>query len=229
MESTLPPFTGFSPKGLQFLRDLTENNNREWFAAHKPIYEAELLTPMRSLVAEAGRECQMAGLPLVGDPKKGLFRIYRDTRFSADKSPYKNNIGAVLSRDGGTKGIGDLYIHIQPSEIFIGGGYWHPEPDLLKKFRERISDDPHAFVQMATQLTLAGMPLMTDDALKRLPKGFEQEQDSPAADFLKWKSFFCMRKLPDADAMTSGFVHEVTDAARTMLPLLQYGWEILAG
>ncbi|MBL7979934.1 MAG: DUF2461 domain-containing protein [Bacteroidetes Order II. Incertae sedis bacterium] len=229
MTLDIPPFTGFSPVAFQFLHDLSENNNREWFAIHKPIYEAELLAPMRSLLNDAGQQCQMEGIPLLGDPKKGLFRIYRDTRFSSDKSPYKNHLGAVLSRDGGTKGIGDLYIHIQPGEMFIGGGYWHPEPDLLKKFRERISDDPHGFVHMAQALEGAKMPLMTDGALKRLPKGYEQESESPAADFLKWKSFFCMKKLPNEVAQTSHFVHEVTGAARAMLPLLRYGWEIMGG
>lgn len=223
----LPPFPGFRAEAFQFLRDLSANNNREWFKAHKEIFDAELHFPMQCLVQDVGQRCQLAGIPLIGDAKRGLFRIYRDTRFSANKEPYKTHLGAVVSRDGTTKGIGDLYIHVEPDNSFVGGGFWMPEPDLLKKFRERMADDPEGFLAIREEMHTHGVELMTENPLKRLPKGFEQEANSPVANYLKWKSFFGWQKFPNEVLLSSDFAQHVIQAAYGILPLMRYGWEIM--
>lgn len=224
---SLPPFHGFPPEAFTFLRNLKENNDRDWFKAHKTAFDETLVFPMQCLLAEAGSLCLMQGLPLLGDPKRGIFRIYRDTRFSGDKTPYKTHLGAVLSRDGSRKDLGDFYIHVEPEGSFIGGGYWQPEPELLKKFRLRMSDDPEGFLALKAKVEAAGLSFETDEALKRLPKGFEAEAASPAAAYFKWKSLLGIRKFPNEALMSPDFSQTVVAAAQGLLPLLQYGWEIL--
>lgn len=223
-----PPFPGFRQEAFDFLNDLKANNDRDWFKTHKSIFDEDVWWVLQCLVADAGRELAMRGSPLKGDPKHGLFRIYRDARFSKDKSPYKTNVGAVLSRDGTKKNLGDVYIHIENEQSFAGGGFWLPEPSLLKKFRERISEQPHDFLALCQHLEAHGLTLQSyGDTLKRLPRGYEAFADSPIAEFLKWKSFIVMRKCTNAELMKPDFTQTVVEIAEAMLPLLEYGWEML--
>jgi len=134
-----PPFPGFQPEGLAFLRQLKANNHREWFKAHKELYEEELLWPMRCLLAELNTQLRLLSSPLTADPQRGIFRIYRDIRFSKDKSPYKTHIGAILSRSGDRKDQGVIYIHIEPSHCFLGAGFWKPDAATLRALRKGIS------------------------------------------------------------------------------------------
>nr|WP_243665199.1 TIGR02453 family protein [Rhodothermus marinus] len=115
-----PPFPGFRPEALDFLRALKQHNRRDWFRPRKAIYEDEVRWPMQCLVADVGRELIRRGLPLRGDPEQGLFRIYRDTRFSKDKRPYKTHIGAVLSRTGSRRDLASCTFMWSPATRFWG-------------------------------------------------------------------------------------------------------------
>ena len=128
-------FAGFRPAAFAFFSELQDNNDPAWFKPRKALYEAEVLAPFRELIAAVGDALGQAGLPLAGDPRRGIFRIYRDVRFSPDKRLYKTHAGAVLTRSGGRRDPGVLYIHVAPGESMAAAGFWHPEPALLARLR----------------------------------------------------------------------------------------------
>src|SRR5215472_4914758 len=138
MTSETGGFSGFRAATFEFLAELRENNDPAWFKPRKAVYEAEVLAPFRDLIVAVGTALGEAGLPLVGDPRRGIFRIYRDVRFSPDKRLYKTHAGAVLTRSGDKRSSGVLYLHLAPAESMVGAGFWHPEPDRLGKLRRAI-------------------------------------------------------------------------------------------
>lgn len=222
----LPPFPGFRAEAFQFLVDLREHNDREWFKARKAVYEDELLWPAKCLVAEVSAACARAGVPLRADASKGVFRIYRDTRFSKNKDPYKTHVGLVWTRSGGKDDPGALYVHIEPGNCSVHAGYWQPEPPLLRRWRERLAADPAGWLAVAEQVADAGLELSAWESLKRMPSGYEAFAESEVADALRRKGAFTTRRLPDAAAQTPGFADEIVAAARASLPLLEWGWAL---
>lgn len=220
-----PPFPGFRPEALDFLRALKQHNRREWFKPRKAIYEDEVRWPMQCLVADVGRELARLGLPLRGDPEQGLFRIYRDTRFSKDKRPYKTHIGAVLSRTGSRRDLGVVYIHVEPGESFLGAGFWKPEATFLRRWRQKLVQESEAFLDIVRQLQAHGLLLETDTALKRMPRGFEEAARSPVAEYLCWNSFLVSQDVPDEAVRHPEFAQTVLRFAEIVLPLLEFGWD----
>ncbi|MFT4603767.1 MAG: hypothetical protein ACI9W4_000483 [Rhodothermales bacterium] len=221
----LPPFPGFRPEAFQFLRDLKENNEREWFKARKATFDDELLWPLRCLIADAGRVAPGAGLPIKGDPSKSVFRIYRDIRFSKNKDPYKTHLGAVLSRSGSRKAAGGLYLQVEPGSCFLCAGFWQPDKTLLGALRERIVAQPDQFRDVLG--SLGGRELMEYfGKLKRTPRGFEHAQDPEVADFIKHKSFMVETRFKDEAMADSAFTETLIEAAQAMKALLQWGWEV---
>src|SRR5215472_5588033 len=189
MTPTTQGFTGFRPAAFSFFRDLQDNNDPAWFKPRKALYEAEVLAPFRELIAAGGDALGRAELPLAGDPRRGIFRIYRDVRFSPDKRLYKTHAGAVLTRSGGRRDPGVLYIHVAPAESMVAAGFWHPEPALLGRLRRAVLADPNGFLAIAARLAKAGCPLTSDDKLSRPPRGFEAAKGTPVAEYVGWKSF----------------------------------------
>jgi uncharacterized protein (TIGR02453 family) len=143
-----PAFAGFRPQALQFLTDLAEHNDRAWFQPRKAEYERLLKQPMEGLVAALDERFAARGVPLQADPRRAVFRIYRDTRFSKDKSPYKTNIGAVIPWVEGSSDAGEggdhngAYLHFQPGNHFAGGGMHMPDKARLDALRRAIVEDP---------------------------------------------------------------------------------------
>ena len=219
-------FAGFRPAAFAFFSELQDNNDPAWFKPRKALYEAELLAPFRELIAAVGEKLAQAGLPLVGDPRRGIFRIYRDVRFSPDKRLYKTHAGAVLTRSGGRRDPGVLYIHVAPGESMAAAGFWHPEPALLARLRRAILVDPEGFLAITGGLAAAGCPLSSDDKLSRPPRGFEAAKGTPVAEYVGWKSFTAHRMLSDAEMQSPALVDRIADFARTVLPLLEWGWAV---
>jgi uncharacterized protein (TIGR02453 family) len=218
------PFAGFRPAAFAFFAGLRENNDPAWFKPRKAVYEAEVLAPFRALIAAVGVALQEEGLPLVGDPRRGVFRIYRDVRFSADKRLYKTHAGAVLTRSGGKRDPGLLYLHVAPGESMAAAGFWHPEPAHLTRLRRTILDDPEDFLAIAAGLAEAGCPLGSDEKLSRPPRGFEAAKGTAVADYVGWKSFTAHRALTDAEMQSPALVGRIVEFARLALPLLEWGW-----
>src|SRR5213593_4186278 len=142
-------FSAFPDQGLQFLQSLKRNNNRDWFQSHKGIYEQYVKQPMTELIAALAQEFQKFAPEMLASPKVSAYRIYRDTRFSRDKSPYKTHIAAVFPRTGLGKHEGaGFYLHIAPSELLIAGGLYMPEPEDLNAVRQAIAEDSGTFLKI---------------------------------------------------------------------------------
>ncbi len=220
-------FAGFRPAAFAFFEGLRQNNDPAWFKPRKPVYEAEVLAPFRALIAALGAALQAAGLPLVGDPRRGVFRIYRDVRFSPDKRLYKTHAGAVLTRSGGKRDPGLLYLHVAPGESMAAAGFWRPDAGQLNRLRRAILDDPESFLAIAAALAAAGSPLASDEKLSRPPRGFEAARGGAAAEYVGWKSFTAHAALSDAEMQSPALVGRVVAFARLALPLLEWGWTAL--
>lgn len=224
-----PPFPGFRDEGLDFLRQLKVHNDREWFKPRKEIYKDEVQWPLQCLVVDAARQAYARHLPLTADPKRSLFRIYRDTRFSKNKLPYKTHAGAVLSRSGTSKESGVLYIHIEPGASFMGAGFWHPETPLLRAWRTKLAEAPALFETALDHLADRDLTLEHTESLKRMPRGFNDYAESDLADYFRAKSFLVRRAVSDEALQTPAFTDDVLQMAEDALPLLAFGWDLMEG
>jgi uncharacterized protein (TIGR02453 family) len=219
-------FPGFRPAAFTFFNELRDNNDPAWFKPRKAVYEAEVLAPFRELIGAVAAALREAGVPLAGDPRRAIFRIYRDVRFSPDKRLYKTHAGAVLTRSGGKDDPGLLYIHLAPGESMIAAGFWHPQPALLIRLRRAILDDPEEFLAMAGRLAASGYPIGSEERLTRPPRGFEAAKGSTVAEHVGWKSFTTHASLSDAEMQSRMLVDRIVDFTRTILPLLEWGWAV---
>jgi uncharacterized protein (TIGR02453 family) len=221
-----PPFTGFTPAAFQFFRDLAANQTKTWFDQHKPIYESEIRAPLIALVTELAARLSTKGLPFGGDPKRALFRVNRDTRFSADKRPYKTNAGAAMTRDGNKSSPGILYIHFSPENSFTAAGFYQPDPPALHRLRAKLAADPAGWTKLTKSLAAKNLTLATDDALANPPKGFDPP-DQAIAEALKLKSWIVQRPLTQPDMQDRRLLDHLADFALAAAPLLKYGWSAL--
>jgi uncharacterized protein (TIGR02453 family) len=211
----------FSPELFAFLAELREHNDREWFAANKERYEAHVLEPALAFIEDFGYRLQEISPHFAADPRRSggsLFRIYRDTRFAKDKSPYKTNTGMYFRHKRGKDvHAPGYYLHLAPGEVFAGGGIWHPDTPALTAIRDEIVRDPAAWstaTQLGDGLELAG------DALKRVPSGYDKEH--PHADDLKRKDYFAWVKLSEEAATAPGFLDHYTGVCTSVAPLMRF-------
>src|SRR5690606_23763192 len=188
-----------------------------------------LLWPMRCLVAEVAREASARGVPLTGDPKRTIFRIYRDTRFSKNKDPYKTHVGAYLTRSGARDEDGGLYVHVGADEAFVGGGFWSPAKALLGRWREHMAARPDAFLAVVERLEEAGLTLHRQDPLKRVPRGYEAHAAGPVAESLKARGLYASRPVTEDELASPAFTAVVLDTAAALRPLLDWGWALVDG
>ena len=230
-------FRGFSPDAIQFLADLAENNDRAWFQPRKADYDRLLKIPLEQLVVALGERFAARGVPLAADPARAPFRIYRDTRFSRDKSPYKTNVGASFPWQGDADspaevqrhGIG-AYFHLQPGEIYVGGGMWRPEKPRIDAFRRAVVADPEgASAALEDPLFVAafGGVGSDGDSLRRVPPGFPS--DHPRAEWLRLKDVVFGRRLSDAEATSPDLPDIAADAYAAAVPVFRYLARVTAG
>jgi uncharacterized protein (TIGR02453 family) len=181
---------------------------------------------MGELVLAVTARLSATALPLVGDPKRSVFRINRDVRFSADKSPYKTNAGAVLSRDGSKTSPGLVYFQFGADEIFAAAGFYMPMPDDLHRLRQGMAQDPQGWLSVREGLAQHGLTLMTDGALVRIPKGFESAPEA-IRDDLRLKSWAVSRSIPQRTARSPELVETIAELALSCHGLLEFGWSAL--
>jgi uncharacterized protein (TIGR02453 family) len=200
-----------------FLRELKRNNNREWFNANKPRYVAELRDPLLAFIAGFGPELARLGKHLVADasPNGGsLFRIYRDTRFAKDKSPYKTAAGIYFGRaEGRDSPAPGFYLHVAPGDVFMGAGIWRPDPDVLKQVRDAIVAGPALWKRVSRALD-------DGERLARPPRGYDPEH--PLIEDLKRKQFIVSHSFGEKDASKAGFRARYAAACRGAVPLLKF-------
>jgi len=228
MTAASAAFPGFPPAAFRFFEGLRDHNDPVWFKPRKAVYETEVLAPFRHLIVAVGAALEEAGVPLIADPRRGIFRIYRDVRFSPDKRLYKTHAGAVLTRSGNKRDPGLLYLHVEPGGSMVAAGFWHPEPLHLARLRRAILDDPDEFLAAAGRLAAAGHPIASDERLSRPPRGFEAAKDGPVADYVCWKSFTAHAPLSDDEMQSPALVDRIVGFARTALPFLDWGWAAIA-
>ena len=218
-------FAGYPREALAFLANLAVNNDKAWFEANRPTYEAAIKAPTAALVDAVAAELRARDLPLEGSPKRSGFRIHRDVRFSKNKSPYKTNVGTVWYRQGsGKDGAGVLYFHLAPTGCFVAAAFYMPEPDVLSSIRERIRVHPDKFLALTRHLAAHHLHLDVSDTLSRMPRGFEDLAASPVAPGLKLKSLLVHRPIPPKLVETRALITHIANLAAEALPLLEFGW-----
>ncbi|MCX6181998.1 MAG: DUF2461 domain-containing protein [Bacteroidetes bacterium] len=204
---------------LKFLKDLSKNNNREWFTEHKKEYEAHLqevvavADEVLSLMSKHDKIENESG-------KKSVMRIYRDVRFSKDKSPYKNHWGGGFQR--ATKQLrGGYYFHIQPGASFVGGGFWGPVPADLNLIRHAIAADEKGFRKIISSKNFKDFfGELHGDKLKTVPKGFDKEDT--ALDLLQFKQFLISCEFSDEEVMSKDFPKKINEAFKAMRPFFDW-------
>lgn len=219
----LPPFPGFTPDAFAFLRALAVHNDRAWFQPRKAMFDAELRDPLVLFVATFLDEARRRGLPFTGQPEKAVFRLYRDTRFSKDKRPYKTHLGAWLTPSGDKAEPGGFYVHIEPDRVFCAVGYWGAQGADLRRLRQRFADDVHLGDDLTARMAAVGARFESEEALKRMPQGFEAYADTPAAPFLRWKHFLAILPFAEADTYAPSWVQTAADFAEAAMPVLDLG------
>lgn len=215
-------FTAFPSEGLQFLRRLKRNNNREWFAENKSTYEKWVQKPMVDLVENMALEFEKFAPEIQASPKASLYRIYRDTRFSKDKTPYKTHVAAVFHLRALQKHEGaGYYFHIAPTEVFMGGGLYMSLPEDLQAVREAIASQPRRFRRILTAPSFRKIfGELTGEQLTRVPRGFPA--DHPAADYLRYKQFLGERRTEPEVAVSPKFIKTLVETFKTLTPLVQF-------
>lgn len=208
---------------FSFLKNLKKNNNRDWFQAHKEEYnlaKEEFESFIRTVIQKAGKyDPDIKAL----DAGKTIFRIYRDIRFSKDKTPYKTHFAASFQKDGKKTGYPGYYIHLEPGNSFVGGGIWQPDPEFTAKIRQEIDYCREEFLDIINnknfQSHFGGLD-MKDFSLKRMPKGYEA--DHPLGEFIKLNSWLANRAYSDEEVYSEDFLNKVVSDIKTLKPFMNF-------
>lgn len=223
-------FGGFPRDTIEFLNDLHDNNTRSWFAENKTRYESSFLEPALALIRALEKPLGKAAPMLQVDARKSggsLMRIYKDTRFSKDKTPYKTNMGIHLRhRAGKDVHAPGIYLHIAPEELFLGAGIWRPASEALAQIRTFIANNPTGWERMCKNKKLSAAFEFYDDRLKTAPRGIPK--DHPQIDQLRLKSFLCMAKLKRSEIESQAFPDQVIALVKTAKPIMATLCEALA-
>jgi uncharacterized protein (TIGR02453 family) len=214
----------FTRQTLAFLTSLANNNTREWFDEHKQDYEDYVREPALDFISDMDEELFAITKHFRAVPKKvggSLMRIYRDTRFSRDKTPYKTNIGIQFRHEAG-KDIHapGYYVHIEPDECFVGAGLWHPDADALFKIREGIAQNPAAWVKARDDRAFTQNFELVGDALTNAPRGFAR--DHPLVEDLKHKDFIGLAGLSVANVTSGNFRSLVAERFKQAQPIMRF-------
>ena len=212
-------------RGLfEFLKDLEQSNNRDWFQANKDRYETQVQEPFLRLIADLASGLKKINPGFVADPsptRGSMMRIYRDIRFSEDKSPYKTFVAAHFGQAKGNDESGPgCYLRFEPGKSLIGGGVWRPEPAALKKIRNRIVADPKTWTRVTSVRALGPMCAMAPDSLKRPPAGYDANH--PLIEDIKRKHFAVTWPLTDNEVCGPDLKDLVLSNIRSISPFLQF-------
>ncbi len=217
-------FQGFGPQALGFFKALAFHQTKEWFDQNRAIYDEQVKAPFGALVTDLSAAFIKKDVRLSGDPKKAIFRLNRDVRFSNDKSPYKTHAGAVLTRSGEKKDInGLLYIHIDPKGCFLGAGFYHPDPPFLKDLRKSIRGRPDRYRELIKTLKRRKLALSDEDKLTRLPRDFVDVQEPDLVEALKQRSFLVRSPLGDDEIFSKKLVDRIVAFGVATDPLITWG------
>lgn len=212
----------FSPRALSFLRALKRHNDREWFKARKEQYDELLRAPMLAIIDELARDFRTFAPDVVASPKVSLYRIYRDTRFSEDKSPLKTHVAAMFPWRGLAKHQGaGMYFHVALDGVWVGGGMYTPDTSQLQVEREYIAANIKRFraiVESPRFKRVLGK--LEGEQLQRVPRGFPKDHE--AAGYLRYRQFLGGKEFPAQFACSPGFYKGIVGVFREVAPLVKF-------
>ncbi len=219
----------FTPAAFRFLKDLAANNDRDWFRANKARYEAEIKEPALRFISDFARPLHEISPHFRADPKTNggsLFRIYRDTRFSKDKSPYKTHTG-IHFRHEAAKGAHapGFYLHIEPGGSFAACGVWRPPTPALAAIRQAIADDPEAWTKARDHASFRAAFELSGDSLKKAPRG--TDPNHPMIEDLKRKDFIGVASLGEEALVAERFIDHFAALCRSAIPFQRWLCEAL--
>jgi uncharacterized protein (TIGR02453 family) len=211
---------GFTKDTLKFLRTLKRHNERDWFNAHKANYEAHVKAPMLAIIERLATDFPQIAPDLVASPRS-MYRIYRDTRFSPDKTPYKTHVSAAFSHQRLPKNeSAGLYFHLSPTELWIGGGLYAPRTPQLHRIREHIVTNLRRFGSLAESPAIKRLGGVRGERLQRVPRGFPK--DHKAADYLRLKQYLIGDQLDAEKALSPRFYDMLVRRFTTIAPFIQF-------
>jgi uncharacterized protein (TIGR02453 family) len=217
-------FQGFPSDFFAFLTELARNNDRDWFADNKARYQQAVVEPIGEFIVCMAPRLRRISPHYVADPRPhggSMFRIYRDTRFTRDKSPYKTHAGVQFRHEAGKDAHAPgFYVHLDPAGLYFGGGIWRPAGPQLGRIREFIVDNARSWSRV-----VKAVGAIDGDSLQRPPRGYDPEH--PHVEHLKRKSFYVMTAATPEDALQSAFVDQVDTAFRRAAPLNRFICEAL--
>ena len=209
---------------FDFLRDLKEHNERPWFEANKDRYRAAARDPMLGFIAAFAGPLAEISPHFVADPRPNggsLFRIYRDTRFSRDKTPYKTNVGAHFRHAAGKDAHAPgFYLHLEPGTCFAGCGIWRPDGPTLARIRDAIIAQPDAWRRLTAARAFTETFALEGESLKRPPRGYDAGH--PLVEDLKRKDFVAVTRFPEAEVLAAGFPDRFTETVRRGAPFVRF-------
>ena len=212
----------FTPETLRFLRALRRNNDREWFKARKDKYEQHVRAPMIAVIERLAGDFRSFAPEILASPKTSLYRIYRDTRFSDNKTPLKIQVSASFRWKGLPKGEGaGLYLEVHPDWVWMGGGFWAPPAPQLVRIREHIAETFPEIERLASAKRFkAAFGKLDGEKLTRVPRGYPKDHE--AAEYLKFKQFLAGREFPPAFATSAEFYPALVETYKTAMPLIRF-------
>ncbi|MDQ3486152.1 MAG: DUF2461 domain-containing protein [Acidobacteriota bacterium] len=212
----------FTAETLKFLRALKRNNDRDWFKARKDKYEQHVRGPMIAVIERLARDFQSFAPEIVASPKTSLYRIYRDTRFSDNKTPLKTQVSASFRWKGLPKGEGaGLYLEVHPQWVWMGGGFWAPPTPQLVRIREHIADTFPEIQRLSRAKAFTSVfGTLDGEKLTRVPRGYPK--DHPAAEYLQFKQFLAGRQFPPEFATSSAFYPALIQTFKAAMPLIRF-------
>ena len=215
-------FAGFPEQMLTFFRGLKRSNRREWFQPRKHLFEEHVKQPMVRLIEALNGELAKFAPEYVTEPRDAIFRIYRDTRFSSDKTPYKTHIAASFARRGGERlCAGGFYFSVSSDQIEIAGGIYHPSPDTMLLVRRHIAENHEELRRILGDKKLRRhLGELQGDELSRAPKGFDPSH--PAIDLIKKKDWVLAATLEPSLSLTPRLQRDIADRFQMMGPLINF-------
>lgn len=220
----------FSPATFRFLRGLKRHNARPWFEAHRAEYETQVRAPMHALIEDMDVRLARFAPEIIGHPRRSMFRIYRDIRFSSDKSPYKTHAACWFYHRDADRRVGSeaegggagFYFHVAPDGCYVGGGIWMPARGVLIRIRDGLAEDHRTFERIVRARPFLRRFGELDDeaALKRMPQGFPD--DHPAAPWLKYRSFVAGREITQRQVTSPGLPALLEKDFLGLLPLVRW-------
>ena len=214
----------FTPRVFDFLAELAANNNREWFLANKPRYENDVKLPALRFIGDFTEPLAGISPHFRADPRPvggSLFRIYRDTRFSRDKSPYKTAAGIHFRHEAAKSAHAPgFYLHLEPGNCFVGCGIWRPAGPALRQIRESMAEDPEAWLRASRDEALRSAFELSGDSLVRAPRGFSV--DHPLIEDLRRKDFIAVTRLPEELIVSDELLDAFARLCRTAEPFQRW-------